>query len=194
MTYAPASERQLYDMVNYSTVLAYIHPCYIFYFPAIRRQAFETRVSIMYQTHSGCQRTDARSTVASASTSCRLHSPSIFPSTRCRIRFHFLLCCSLSFFFFTFLMDMPIVIVLLSLPGHQTRRMTRSSSSTQASFDDDDEKDSRGRRKERPQQLDLIDFSDKTSLFVNDKVSITSFYNIPCPSWIIGNVYTRNGF
>lgn len=49
--------------------------------------------------------------------------------------------------------------------------MTRSPSSTQVSFDDDDEKDARGRRKERPQQLDLIDFSEKTSLVVNDKVS-----------------------
>ncbi len=104
---------------------------------------------------------------------------------------------SLSFIFlFTFSTDTPI-IVLLSLPGNQTRRMTRSPSSTQASLDDDDERDSRGRRKERPQQLDLIDFSDKTSLFVNDKASINSFY-IPSqhsmPSWIIGDVYTRKAF
>ncbi|KLO12000.1 hypothetical protein SCHPADRAFT_854481 [Schizopora paradoxa] len=47
--------------------------------------------------------------------------------------------------------------------------MTRSPSSTQGTFDDDGEKDARGRRKERPQQLDLIDFSEKTSLVVNDK-------------------------
>ena len=56
--------------------------------------------------------------------------------------------------------------------------MTRSPSTNQGTFDDDDEKDARGRRKERPQQLDLIDFSEKTSLVVNDKVSIHLFYAI----------------